>query len=83
MDAQALARWQALDAERDRAWATGERYLAERASIEGAYQGDERRARVTALQDRLFGAEAGVVRATPPHSPAVSTTFPTLRRSCR
>ena len=63
MDAQALARWQALDAERDRAWATGERYLAERASIEAAYQGDERRARVTALQDRLFGAEAGVVRA--------------------
>jgi hypothetical protein len=56
MDDEALARWHDLDAARDRAWEVGERYMAER---EGLSAGTE----LTALQDRLFGAEADIIRA--------------------
>lgn len=65
LDDAALARWDALDAERDEAWALGQRYLAERERIEAATaaDGEERAQQIAALQERLFGEQADAIRA--------------------
>jgi hypothetical protein len=63
LDEAALQRWEQLDAERDRAWEAGERYLAERARILAESAGERRDQRLRELQDRIFGAEADVIRA--------------------
>lgn len=64
LDAAALARWEALDAARDAARATGARYLAERARLDALPPGPGREAQLRALQDQLFGpAEAVFLRS--------------------
>jgi hypothetical protein len=62
LDEAALARWDTLDAERDRAWAAGEAYWLERQALVARYEGAELQTRLTALQDRVFGAEAQAIR---------------------
>lgn len=62
LDEAALKRWDALDAERDTVRAAGDTYLAERARLDALPAGPERDARLQALQDRLFGAEAAFIR---------------------
>lgn len=62
MDEAALARWDALDQQRDEAWALSQRYERERAAILARYEGAEQTQRLAALQDELFGAEAQTIR---------------------
>lgn len=63
LDEAALARWDALDTERDTVRAAGDTYMAERAGIDALPPGPERDAKLRALQDRLFGpAEATFIR---------------------
>ena len=62
MSEEALARWDALDRERDTAWSTGQRYAAEREKILAQYQGEEQEQRLRQLQEQSFGAEADTIR---------------------
>jgi hypothetical protein len=62
MDEQALHRWDALDAERDRAWAEGQQYVLERDAILARFDGAEQEQQLRALQDRLFGPAAEEIR---------------------
>jgi hypothetical protein len=63
LDEAALARWDALDTERDTVRTTGTIYMEERARIDALPPGPEREAQLQALQDRLFGpAEATFIR---------------------
>jgi hypothetical protein len=63
LDAQALARWEALDGARDARWDAGARYMAEREALLREPPGPAREARLTALRERLFGAEAQTLAA--------------------
>lgn len=58
----ALKRWDELDAERDAVRTAGDTYMAERARLDALPAGPEREAKLQALQDRLFGAEAAFIR---------------------
>lgn len=62
LDEAALKRWDELDAERDTVHAAGDSYMAERARLDALPAGPEREAKLQALQDRLFGAEAAFIR---------------------
>lgn len=62
MDDAALERWRELDAQRDRAWETGERYMRQRDEIVQKFQGDEQARRLAALRGSSFGEEADIVR---------------------
>lgn len=63
LEEAALARWDALDLERDAARFTGEVYMAERAKLERLAPGPAREAQRQALRERLFGpAEAVFIR---------------------
>lgn len=61
MDDAALDRWKQLDAERDQAWNTGERYMQQRDEITSKYQGDEEARRLGDLRSRMFGNEADII----------------------
>lgn len=61
MDAAALARWAALDRQRDQRWARGEIYTGRRAEILASYTGAEREVRLEALRRELFGDEAAIL----------------------
>ncbi len=64
MSEEALNRWDALDSERDKAWAAGEQYTTEREKIMAQYQGDEQAQRLRELQDSSFGGEeAEIIRS--------------------
>lgn len=64
LDDEAIDRWRELDAERDRAWASGERYMEERERIASRYEGDEQARQLQELRDRYFDAEeADVIRS--------------------
>lgn len=62
LDAAALERWDALDQQRDQAWATGQDYWVQRQALAARYDGAELQARLGELQDRLFGDEAQAIR---------------------
>lgn len=61
MDDAALDRWKQLDAERDREWSNGERYMQQRDEITSKYQGDEEARRLADLRSRTFGNEADII----------------------
>ncbi len=63
LDEAALGRWEELDGARDARWDAGARYMAERQEVLQRYEGSEREARLTALRERYFGAEAGTLAA--------------------
>ncbi len=58
MDDAALARWEALDAQRDQRWQAGEQYMAAREQLLAQADG----AALQQLQDQLFGADAEAIR---------------------
>lgn len=62
LDAAALERWDALDAERDATWSSGERYMAERERVQREHDGVEEDRQLRRLQDEQFGAEADTIR---------------------
>lgn len=62
LDDAALSRWDALDAERDQAWALGQRYWQARAALLAQFTGADLAARLARLQDELFGPEAETIR---------------------
>lgn len=62
MDAAALDRWSALDAERDRRWSNGEIYTSRRKEIIASYSGTERETRLDELRRELFGDEAEILK---------------------
>lgn len=62
LDTAALERWDTLDQQRDRAWATGQDYWLQRQALAARYEGAELQNRLAELQDRLFGDEAQVIR---------------------
>ncbi len=63
MDEEALGRWDELDRLRDDVWATGERYMDERAKIVENYEGDELARRLDELRKKTFGPEADTIRS--------------------
>lgn len=64
LDDEAIERWRELDAERDRAWGNGERYMEERERIASRYEGDEQARRLQELRERFFDTEeADVIRS--------------------
>ena len=62
MDEEAVARWQALDAQRDRRRQIGLEYLSQREQLQQQYTGDEFQSQLQNLQQDLFGAEAEIIR---------------------
>lgn len=62
MDEEALGRWDALDHQRDRAWADGQQYQLERAALIARVEGAEQAQQLRDLQDRLFGPMADDIR---------------------
>jgi len=62
MDDAALGRWRELDAQRDEAWDSGERYMQQRDEITQKYQGDDQARRLADLRSRTFGQEAEVIQ---------------------
>jgi hypothetical protein len=63
LDDAALARWDALDKERDARWEAGAKYMLEREALSQKYAGDELARRLAALRARYFGDEAEVIAA--------------------
>ncbi len=63
MDEAALQRWDELDRERDTAWDSGQRYMAEREHIRDEYEGEEETEQLQRLQEQNFGDEAETIRA--------------------
>jgi hypothetical protein len=61
LDDAALARWDALDHERDHRWELGLAYMAERAALAKLYSGDILEAHLQELRSRYFGAEAATI----------------------
>jgi hypothetical protein len=61
LDEAARQRWRELDAQRDKAWESGERYMQQREEIAGRYQGAEQARRLAELRARTFGSEAEVI----------------------
>jgi len=61
LDDAARGRWRDLDAERDAAWQTGERYMTERDEITRTTSGDEQTHRLQELRTRIFGADAETI----------------------
>jgi hypothetical protein len=57
LDAEAVKRWDELDAERAQRAAAGAAYLQERAALEKQYQGEALQLQIQALQNRKFGPE--------------------------
>ena len=57
MDDEALARWDELDAYRDRIWSAGERYMREREQLAQQYQGADLESRLAPLREQLFGPQ--------------------------
>ncbi|MCR9143530.1 MAG: hypothetical protein NXI24_14875 [bacterium] len=62
MDAAALDRWSALDAERDQRWSNGEIYTSRRQEIAASYAGAEQEQRLDELRRELFGDEAEILK---------------------
>lgn len=63
MDDPALERWRDLDAQRDQAWAQGEKYMTERARIVDGFDSEEQDRRLADLRERYFPNEADIVQA--------------------
>jgi hypothetical protein len=61
LDEAARQRWRDLDAQRDTAWESGERYMEERQKIEDAYDGADETQRLADLRGRIFGDEAETI----------------------
>jgi hypothetical protein len=61
LDDAALARWDALDHERDSRWEAGLKYMAERAALAKQYSGEALEAHLQELRSRYFGAEAATI----------------------
>ncbi|HEX5276456.1 MAG TPA: hypothetical protein VFW42_02180 [Fluviicoccus sp.] len=57
LDAEAVKRWDELDAERAQRAAAGASYMQERAALEKQYQGEALQVQIQALQNRKFGPE--------------------------
>lgn len=57
LDEAALARWEALDAQRAQNRATGEKYMSMRSTMTQQFSGAELESRLTSLRDELFGKE--------------------------
>ncbi|MDC0661489.1 hypothetical protein [Marinobacter sp. SS21] len=62
MDEDAVARWQALDAQRDRRRQIGMDYMSKRQQLQQQYSGAEFQSRLRNLQQNQFGAEAEIIR---------------------
>jgi hypothetical protein len=58
LDAEALQRWDGLDAERDARWETGAKYMAEREALAKQYSGPALEEKLRPVRERYFGAEA-------------------------
>ncbi len=63
MDEAALQRWDELDRNRDTAWDSGQRYMAERERIQKEYDGEDEQRELQQLQQQNFGEEAEIIRA--------------------
>ncbi len=58
LDAEALQRWDVLDAERDARWDAGAKYMQERAALAKQYSGAALEEKLRPVRERYFGAEA-------------------------
>jgi roadblock/LC7 domain-containing protein len=63
LDENALRRWEALDAERDRRWEAGRNYLNERQTLLLQYSGQELEKRLDELRAKYLGAEAETIKS--------------------
>lgn len=62
LDDAAIARLEALDAERDREWAAGEQYMQERAALTEGDPSAVPQDRIDTLRQRYFGEQADMIR---------------------
>jgi hypothetical protein len=63
LDEAALARWDALDRERDQRWDAGARYMAERAALASRFSGEALEAQLAPVRARYFASEATTIAA--------------------
>jgi len=61
LDAEAMERWKALDAQRDARWEAGSQYMSEREALTQQYSDVELEARLAELRARYFGQEAELI----------------------
>ncbi len=63
LDETAIERWDELDSTRDQRWANGLEYMAARAELTAAYQGEQLETRLHELRERYFGDQADAIRS--------------------
>ncbi|MEM6274747.1 MAG: lipase secretion chaperone [Myxococcota bacterium] len=62
LDADALARWEQLDRERDGRWERGSEYMSERSRLSELHEGEALETEIHALRQRTFGDQADVIQ---------------------